>query len=152
MITTAEEYNAKLGLIQDANYPTQALLLPQDEFIYEIDLNTRIVKAPIHLGVEKDHTAETIYFITDRFFSGIDLANTSCLIQYVNAKGEGRFFPVPFYDTTTYSGRDENKRYIISHVLYSNYQRGKYYILKDGQYIISNNAFDPNETYYSYID
>ena len=59
---------------------------------------------------------------------------------------------MPFYDTTTYSGRDENKRYIISHVLYSNYQRGKYYILKDGQYIISNNAFDPNETYYSYID
>ena len=50
--------------------------------------------------------------MVDRFFCGIDLANTSCLVQYVNAKGEGRFFPVPFYDTTTYSGRDEEKRYI----------------------------------------
>ena len=58
MITTVEEYNAKLGLIQDANYPSQALLLPKDEFIYEIDLNTRIIKAPIYLGVEKDHKAD----------------------------------------------------------------------------------------------
>lgn len=152
MITTVEEYNAKLGLIQDANYPSQALLLPKDEFIYEIDLNTRIIKAPIYLGVEKDHKAETIYFLTDRFFCGIDLANTSCLVQYVNALGEGRFFPVPFYDTTTYSGRDVNKRYIIAHVTYANYERGKYYILKDEEYVISNDAFDPAETYYSYID
>ena len=53
MITTAKEYNEKLGLIQDANYPTTALLLPQDEFIYEIDLNTRIIKSPNFLGVEK---------------------------------------------------------------------------------------------------
>ena len=59
---------------------------------------------------------------------------------------------MPFYDVTTYSGRDENKRYIIAHVLYSNYEKGKYYILKDDEYVISNNAFDPNETYYSYID
>lgn len=152
MITTVEEYNAKLGLIQDANYPSQALLLPKDEFIYEIDLNTRTIQAPIFLGVEKDHTAETIYFITDRFFCGMDLANTSCLVQYVNALGEGRFFPVPFYDVTTYSGRDANKRYIIAHVMYSNYELGKYYILKDGEYVLSNTAFDPNETYYSYID
>lgn len=152
MITTVEEYNAKLGLIQDANYPSQALLLPKDEFIYEIDLNTRTIQAPIFLGVEKDHTAETIYFITDRFFCGMDLANTSCLIQYVNALGEGRFFPVPFYDVTTYSGRNANKRYIIAHVMYSNYELGKYYILKDDEYVLSNTAFDPNETYYSYID
>ena len=152
MITTVEEYYKNLGLIQDANYPSQALLIPKDEFIYEIDLNTRTIKAPNYLGVEKDHVAETIFFITDRFFCGIDLANTSCLVQYVNAKGEGRFFPVPFYDVTTYSGRDENKRYILAHVTYANYERGKYYVFKDKEYIISNTAFDPNETYYSYID
>lgn len=153
MITTVEEYNAKLGLIQDANYPSQALLLPKDEFIYEIDLNTRVIKAPIYLGVEKDHKAETIYFLTDRFFCGIDLANTSCLVQYVNALGEGRFFPVPFYDVTTYSGRDENKRYILASVTYANYNKGEYYILNtDGEYVISNDAFNPNETYYRYID
>ena len=44
-----EEYNANLGLVQDANYPSQALLLPKDEFIYEIDLNTRTIKAPFYL-------------------------------------------------------------------------------------------------------
>lgn len=152
MITTVEEYYQNLGLIQDTNYPSQALLLPKDEFIYEIDLNTRTIKAPTYLGVEKDHVAETIFFIVDRFFCGIDLANTSCLVQYVNAQGEGRFFPVPFYDTTTYSGRDANKRYIIAHVTYANYERGKYYVLKDDEYVISNSAFDPAETYYSYID
>ena len=153
MISTALEYNQKLGLIQDANYPTQALLLPKDEFIYEIDLNTRTIKAPTFLGVEKEHTAETIYFLVDRFFCGIDLANTSCLVQYVNAKGEGRFFPVPFYDTTTYSGRDEEKRYILASVTYANYEKGKYYIVnKDNEYVISNTAFNPKETYYLYID
>lgn len=152
MITTIEEYYKNLGLIQDSNYPSKALLLPSDEFIYEINLDTRTIEAPVFLGVEKDHVAETIFFITNRFFCGIDLANTSCLIQYINAKGEGRFFPVPFYDTTTYSGREENKRYVIAHITYANYERGKYYIFKNNEYIISNTAFDPKETYYSYID
>lgn len=152
MITTAEEYNEKLYLINNANYPTQALALPKDEFIYEIDLNTRIIKAPTFLGVEKDHKAETIYFLCDRIYCGIDLATTSCLVQYVNAKGEGRYFPVPFYDTTTYSGRDENKRYILANVNYANYQRDTYYVLKNDEYVISKDAFNPEETYYQYID
>lgn len=152
MITTAEEYNKKLYLINNANYPTEALRLPSDEFIYEIDLNTRIIKAPTLLGVEKDHIAETIYFLCDRIYCGMDLANTSCLIQYVNADGEERYFPVPFYDVTTYSGREEDKKYILAKVTYANYERDKYYILKDDEYILAHGPFDKEETYYQYID
>lgn len=152
MITTAKEYDEMRYRIYDANYPSEALLLPSDEFIYEIDLNTRQIKAPTILGVERDHRAETIYFITDRFYCGIDLATTSCLVQFINAKGEGRYFPVPFLDSTTYSGRDEDKRYVLAHVNYANYTKGEYYILKDDKYVLAETAFDPEETYYRYID
>ena len=152
MITTAKEYDEMRYRIYDANYPSEALLLPSDEFIYEIDLNTRQIKAPTILGVERDHRAETIYFITDRFYCGIDLATTSCLVQFVNAKGEGRYFPVPFLDSTTYSGRDEDKRYVLAHVNYANYTKGEYYILKNDEYVLAETAFDPEETYYRYID
>ena len=30
----------------------------------------------------------------------------TCVVQYINAKGEGRVYPVPFYDVETYA--DEN--------------------------------------------
>ena len=35
MITTAKEYDEMRYRIYDANYPSEALLLPSDEFIYE---------------------------------------------------------------------------------------------------------------------
>jgi hypothetical protein len=38
MITSAEEYLSKLSLINSANIPTIALLLPSTETIYTIDL------------------------------------------------------------------------------------------------------------------
>lgn len=105
MITTPQEYYEKLHLIQDTNFPSVATLLPSDEKIYSIDLNTRQVETPEYLSVEHDHLAETIYFTVDRYFDNIDLANTTCVVQYINAKGEGRIYPVPFYDITTFDGK-----------------------------------------------
>lgn len=105
MITTPQEYYEKLHLIQDTNFPSIAKLLPSEETIYEVDLNTRKVDAPEFLSVQHDHYAETIYFKTDRFFDNMDLANTTCVIQYINAKGEGRIYPVPFYDITTFENK-----------------------------------------------
>ena len=60
MITTPEEYLSKLHLIQNNNFPTIAILLPRDETIYNIDLNTRTIEAPEYLSVETDHYAETV--------------------------------------------------------------------------------------------
>jgi hypothetical protein len=34
--------------------PVKAVLLPNDENIYEVDLNTRTIKSPYLLGLKKD--------------------------------------------------------------------------------------------------
>ena len=106
MITTPKEYYDLLYRIQDENKPSLAVLLPNDEKSYEIDMNSRKIEAPKYLSVELDHRAETIYFKVGRYYDNIDLANMTCVVQYINAKGEGRVYPVPFYDVETYA--DEN--------------------------------------------
>ena len=77
MITTAAEYEKYLSQIYDVNPPTLAVLLPSSEPIYKIDLNKRTVETPDFLSVEKDHRAECLYFIVDRFFDNIDLSTTT---------------------------------------------------------------------------
>lgn len=104
MITTAQEYYDLLYKIQDENFPSLAVLLPSSEKIFQVDLTTRKIEAPDFLSVELDHKAETIYFEVDRYFDATDLATTACVVQYVNAEGEGRLYPVPFYDIETFSG------------------------------------------------
>ena len=104
MITTPQEYYDLLYKIQDENKPNLAVLLPSDEKIYEIDLNSRKIDSPKYLSVETDHRAETIYFKVARYYDNIDLSNMTCVVQYINADGEGRVYPVPFYDVETYSG------------------------------------------------
>lgn len=101
MITSAEEYISKLHLINSANTPTIAMLLPSTETIYEINLQDRTIKAPEYLSVQTDHFAETIYFKCERYFDNMDLTDTVCLVQYINknAKDDGHFYAVPFYDT-----------------------------------------------------
>lgn len=101
MITVAQDYYELLYRIQDKNPPSVAVLLPKDEKIYKIDLEKRTIESPEYLSVELDHRAETIYFEVDRYFDGFDLANTCCVIQYINAEGKGRIYPVPFYDIST---------------------------------------------------
>ena len=105
MITTAEQYNANLHLIQSKTPPILATL-PHPDNIYNIDINTREVDAPKFLAVEKDHASETIYFIVNRYAEYMDLANTSCIITYTNAKGKTRIYPVPFYDIYTYASEN----------------------------------------------
>ena len=151
MITTAEEYLQSLWKINDGNIPTRAILLPSDETIYEIDLNTRIIKAPKFLSVQKDHASETIYFLVDRMFGETDLSTTSCLIQYINADGIGGFQIVPFYDITTFSSQVVND-YIKTYVTAETYQPNKYYIYKDNEYVLDSSGFEINQTYYIFND
>lgn len=108
MITTAEEYYANLFKINESgNLPSLATLLPRTENIYSVNLNTRTIESPEFLSVVDDHNSETIYFLVDRFFDNIDLSTTACVIQYINAKGEGRLYSVPFYDIETFHAMDK---------------------------------------------
>ena len=112
MITTPQDYQELLYRIQDVNRQTTAILLPKDETIYEVDLNTRTIQAPQFLSVEREHNAETIYFKVDRFFDGVDLAkHATCVFCFKNANPNknrnGFVYPPPFIDITTFA--DENK-------------------------------------------
>ena len=107
MVTNPSDYEEKLWQIQSNAPTTKAILLPTDEEIYEIDLNTRSISVPKFLSVAKDHYAETIYFKFDRYYDKMDLTTKCCIIQYTNAAGNTYIYPVPFYDTQILS--DENK-------------------------------------------
>lgn len=105
MLTSRDDYLSLLYKIQDPNRQSTIIQLPPNEPIYDIDLNTRAVKAPKYLSVEYDHNAETIYFAVDRFYDNIDLSTMFCVIQYQNANPEkeksGYIYPVPYFDITT---------------------------------------------------
>ena len=104
MITPIQEYYNNIWKIKSFNPPVIAILLPSDEKIYNIDLNSRMVEAPEFVSVEQDHSAEIIYFKVDRWYDTVDLLSTSCLIQYTNkTTGKSGCYAVPFYDITTIS-------------------------------------------------
>lgn len=120
MITTPEEYMEYLWGIEVTNAAGQAenpynnrpilsIILPSDERIFDVDLSTRTISVPTFLSVAKDHRAETVYFLVDRYYEYKDLAQTSCTVEFINAAGEGGFYPVPFYDISSYPNYiDEN--------------------------------------------
>lgn len=111
MVTSREEFFANLlGMTDGGTIPQLAVLLPKSENIYNIDLDSRTIETPEFLSVRYDHNSETVYFITDRYYDNQDLSNTCCVIQYINAKNEGRLYVVPYYDIVTYS--TENKMLI----------------------------------------
>ena len=112
MITTPQDYQELLYRIQDVNRQQIAILLPKEETIFEVDLNTRTIQAPEFLSVETDHASETIYFKVDRFFDSVDLAkHATCVFCFKNADPDknkrGYVYAPPFIDVTTFA--DENK-------------------------------------------
>ena len=80
------------------NIPVIVDLLPEDKQVFELDLNTRTINIPQFLSVQFDHNSEVIYFKTPRWFEGVDLTDTTCIIQYINADGDCGIYCVPFYD------------------------------------------------------
>lgn len=107
MTTDSKEYLDLLYEIQDDNKPSLAVLLPGTEKIYTVDLAARQIEAPEYLSVQSDHRSEVIYFRCPRYFDTIDLSKLVCIIQYVNAIGEGRVYAVPYYDVDTLSETNE---------------------------------------------
>lgn len=106
MKVSPQEYNSMLHNLKDPNMFTAMLRIPKDEPIYEINLNTRIIKAPKFLSVEEDHNSEIIWFKVDRFFDNIDLYNGACWIQYKNANKEEFFYGAPLLISVDEYGKE----------------------------------------------
>lgn len=107
MITSQNEYLSSLAQIQMGINGENYFPIPAAEKIYKIDLNTRTVEAPALLSVTQDNEAEILFFEVDRYFDNMDLLNTTCVINYVNAIGEHFVYPVPCVDAVTKRSEDK---------------------------------------------
>ena len=103
MITSAKEYLSRLQEIRNENLHTETLYIPSDELVYAVDLNARVIDTPVYLSTETDHIAETVFFCVDRYFETFDLAESTCIIQYINANGDPFVYLVPVYDLETFA-------------------------------------------------
>lgn len=113
-----ESYESLLSQIQHDNSqgPTvDTIIVPSNAITYNVNLDTREIDAPEYLSVQHEHHAETVYFIVDRFYDNMDLAQTTCIIQYVTPDNQSYIYPVPFCDTYTYSGGIKENGIIVEH-------------------------------------
>ena len=98
-------YKSLLYEIQAAKVQTgpglDTVIVPSNTQLYNVDLKTRTIDAPQNLSVKTEHYAETVYFLVDRFYDSMDLAQTNCVVQYVTKEG-AFIYNVPFCDTTTF--------------------------------------------------
>lgn len=97
--------------IQSSNLPTTVQISEKEHF-YNIDLETRTIEAPKFLGAECDHESEILFFKVNRYYDGMDLSTTVCLISYETInRHDGKpyygYYAVPFYDTITLSATNE---------------------------------------------
>lgn len=106
-----QEWLTTLKNLQDA--VTEVLNIPDVDgkrHYIDIDLSKREIKLPSSyyadfLDVQNDHLAAEIWFRMDRYFDDVDLSRTTCVIEYINAAGEGRICPILSVDTVTFSGQ-----------------------------------------------
>ena len=148
MITSPNEYYSKLFLIQDYNRLQNSIgnlppiPIPENKPCLKVDLDTRKIEAPEFLSLRKDQKAETIFFEVDRFYDNVDLAFTTCVIQYITPDGDERVYPVPFYDTVT-------DKFKIVELTNEKYIPNKYYIYNhDNGFVLSKDAFNSEQVYY----
>ena len=106
MIVSPQEYNSLVHRLMDPNEFANMIRIPQDEPIYEIDLNKRVISAPEFLSVEEDHNSEIIWFKADRFYDNIDLYRGSCIIQYKDAALNEFYYAAPIVTGTEKYGNE----------------------------------------------
>ena len=95
MIVSPQEYKRLLNSLTNPNNFANMIQIPAEEYNYEIDLKKREIEAPEFLSVTSEHNAEILWFKANRFFDNIDLATSTCWIQFVNAQGDELFCAVP---------------------------------------------------------
>lgn len=95
MIASPQEYSRITHALTNPNEFAHMIRIPDDEPIYEINLNTREIEIPNFLSVEADHNSEIIWFKTNRFFDNFDLYECNCWVQYINANKEKHYYAAP---------------------------------------------------------
>ena len=149
-------YKSLLYEIQDAisaNPTPETIILPTGKKLYTIDLNTREIDGPETLSVQSDHYAETVYFLVDRYYDSMDLAQTNCVVQYTS-NGNSYVYAVPFCDTTTI----ENKMIIPWTISSSTTQNSgsvkyflRFYIIDEASVKdASSGTYDPSKAEFKY--
>lgn len=105
VISTLNDYFC--NIVELAKVNTQYVVLPLDEEPFEINANARTINIPASFkkngaGVQGDHTAETVYFIIDRYFDNVDLAEEDIFIaiQWEGAKKEDTGFDLAVFKDT----------------------------------------------------
>ena len=97
-------YKSLLNEIKNAAMAStlvDAIVVPSNKQLYNIDLDSRTIEAPEVLSIQSEHYAETVYFLVDRYYDNMDLAQTNCVIQYTTGE-KSYVYAVPFCDYTTY--------------------------------------------------
>lgn len=124
----AEIHNAAMASSLDA------IAVPSNKQLYNVDLESRKVQAPEVLSIQSEHYAETVYFLVDRYYDSMDLAQTNCVIQYT-INDQAYIYTVPFCDITSF----ENKMIIPWSISISATQNAgtvrfiiRFYLIADG--------------------
>lgn len=95
-----EYYDLLQGLQNSAS--SVITTIPDTDNLIHVDLSKREIILPPamreFLSIETDHRADTLYFEVDRYYDNVDLARQTIVIEYVNAKKEGRVYPVLLKD------------------------------------------------------
>ena len=148
-------YKSLLYEIQEASSKgptTDTIIVPSNIRLYTIDLNTREIDAPEYLSVQHEHYAETVYFLVDRYYDNMDLAQTTCVVQYVT-NNESYVYAVPFCDVTTYpdkiiipwciSGSATQYAGTVRYLV-------RFYMIDEQSVIGDNDSYDPSGAEFSY--
>lgn len=99
----AEINNAAIQFTDQIEKP-DTKTVPSGKQFYTIDLDSRTIDGPATISVEGEHYAETVYFLVDRFYDSMDLAQTNCVIRYV-VNEQSYVYAVPFCDIRSYDGK-----------------------------------------------
>lgn len=149
-------YKSLLYEIQNASTqgPTvDTIIVPSNILLYNIHLDTREIDAPEYLSVQHEHYAETVYFVVDRYYDNMDLAQTTCVVQYVTPDNESYIYAVPFCDTVTFpdkiiipwciSGSATALSGTVKYIV-------RFYKIDEQSVIGENNEYDPSGAEFSY--
>ena len=107
-ITTYEDLLFDIQENVGENTQIVELLPSSEDDIFDIDLNSRTVNIPQFLSVRYDHNAEIIYFRCARYLGNMDLVNSVCVIEYINADGKPGLYWVPCFDISHYMQEEGN--------------------------------------------
>ena len=102
---TIEQYFAHLQFLCEID--PAFLLIPLEEPAFEINANTRKIKAPQITTVQTDHLAEMVVFTIDRYFDYMDLASEGMYVyvQWTLPSGKNSASHVTDYVDTTVPGK-----------------------------------------------